>query len=125
MKRFVDDLREYGNGGETPLSRNVARDAADHIEKLRALVFEAHTWADEWEPAALFSGDPNWMHRAEAMLADAEHPAPQDYKVLGSLYEHECRYGCDSKWAVNCNCQGKCQKHPQTNTPITDESERD
>lgn len=38
---------------------------------------------------------------------------PATYKVLRSLYVHECAYNCDSKWAVNCNCGGQCEKHTE------------
>lgn len=38
---------------------------------------------------------------------------PETYRVLGSLYEHVCDFGCDSKWAVNCNCGGRCPKHTE------------
>jgi hypothetical protein len=38
-------------------------------------------------------------------------PADETYTVIHSLYEHDCPMRCDSPYAVNCNCQGKCHLH--------------
>lgn len=40
---------------------------------------------------------------------------PSTYRVIADLHEqasgHRCAHGCDSRFPVNCNCQGTCPKH--------------
>lgn len=55
-------------------------------------------------------------------LTEAPHPAPaaETYTVIADLHEqasgHRCTFGCDSPYAVNCNCAGRCSLHTLTKT---------
>lgn len=62
--------------------------------------------------AALPEKEDTWLRPALAAL-DVKEPQKADstYRVIGSLYAHECAHRCDSAYAVNCNCNGDCEKH--------------
>ena len=45
-----------------------AESGPTRAQQIETLLHEVYTWADEWEPAALFAGDPNWMMRVERAM---------------------------------------------------------
>ena len=132
MRSIEDRLDAYAESElNDPHGRNLLatllHEASSTIRSLRSQCDFAH---DEWDKAnariaelearaedysALFE---NWA-AAEAELRElvaSMPPAPKTYEVLADLHEeasgHKCSYGCDSPYAVNCNCAGKCKHHP-------------
>ena len=101
------DLRAEGRRYNNEVARADAAEA--RAEKAEGLVGE---WLNEHGGSGPTI---SLLERSRAMVwsenPDSAQQTPRTYEVIGSLYEHECRFGCDSPYAVNCNCAGKCAKH--------------